>query len=184
MVGEIRDEETARIAVRAANSGMLVFATLHAASAPGAVQSMLSLGTHPHFLAQSMRGVVAQRLVRTLCTDCRTSFDISDAPHTFDAVRPWLAENEGKMLFAARGCEKCTQSGYAGRTGVFEVMPITKALRAMISEAKPMREIRDKAIEEKMLEFRSSALLKVARGQTSTEEVFRVIPSEHMLMDE
>lgn len=184
MVGEIRDEETARIAVRAANSGMLVFATLHAASAPGAVQSMLSLGAHPHFLAQSMRGVVAQRLVRTLCADCRMSFDVSDAPHTFDAVRPWLAENEGKTLYAPRGCENCTQSGYSGRTGVFEVMPISRSLRAMISEAKSMREIRDKAIAEKMLEFRSSALLKVARGQTSTEEVFRVIPSEHMLMDE
>src|SRR5262249_39455485 len=84
MIGEIRDEETAKTAVRAANSGMLVLATLHAPSASGAIQSMRSLGSNPHFLSTSLRGVVAQRLVRTLCPHCRISFDISDAPHTFD----------------------------------------------------------------------------------------------------
>ena len=91
MIGEIRDKETAQIAVHAANSGVLVFATLHAATAPGAIQSIRSLGTHPHFLATSLRGVIAQRLVRTLCPRCRTTFDLTDAPHTFDDVRKWLA---------------------------------------------------------------------------------------------
>ena len=181
MIGEIRDAETADIAVRAANSGHLVLATIHAPVASAAVQSMRALGVHPHFLSTALRGVVSQRLVRTLCTKCKVSFDLSDAPGTFDDIRPWLAADEGKQLFAATGCEICNKVGYAARTGVFEVLPITKSIRKLISENRPTAEIRAQAAEEKMLEFRQAAMLKVARGVTSTEEVFRVIPSEHLL---
>jgi len=184
MIGEIRDEETARTAVHAANSGMLVFATLHAPGAPGAIQSMRSLGVPSHFLSTSLRGVVAQRLVRTLCPKCKVGFDLTDAPHTFDDVRPWLGADEGKMLYAPKGCPECNISGYAARTGVFEVMPIGKEMRDLISNGAPAREIRSKAIEEKMPEFRQTAMLKVARGETSTEEVFRVIPTEHLMMED
>ena len=184
MVGEIRDAETAQTAVHAANSGMLVFATIHASAAAGAVQSMRSLGVQSHFLSTSLRGVVAQRLVRTFCPKCRTAFDLSDAPETFDDVRQHLGPDEGKVLYAPKGCEACDMEGYSGRTGVFEVMPITRNLRNLISDGNPARDIRAKAIEEGMLEFRQSALLKVAQGETSTEEVFRVIPSEHMLLDD
>jgi len=183
MIGEIRDRETAETAVRAANSGHLVLATIHAAHAPGAVQSMKGLGVHPHFLSTSLRGVVAQRLVRTLCPKCRISIDLADAPHTFDEIRAWLAPDEGKVIYAAKGCEACNMMGFAGRSGVFEVMPVTREIRELISEGRPTREIRDKAVSQKMLEFRHAALLKVARGETSTEEVFRVIPSEHLLED-
>jgi type II secretory ATPase GspE/PulE/Tfp pilus assembly ATPase PilB-like protein len=183
MIGEVRDPETAETAIRAANSGVLVFATLHAPSAPAAVQSMRSLGGHPYFLASSLRGVVAQRLVRTLCPECRTSFDLSDAPHTFDEVRPLLRPGEGNKLFAASGCRSCGMSGYAGRTGLFEVMPIVSSLREMIAEGRSAREIREKAVAQGMVEFRQAALLKVARGETSTEEVFRVIPTENLLLD-
>jgi type II secretory ATPase GspE/PulE/Tfp pilus assembly ATPase PilB-like protein len=184
MIGEIRDEETARTAVHAANSGMLVLATLHAPSAAGAVQSMRSLGAHSHFLAQSLRGVVAQRLVRTLCCKCKTSFDLSDAPNTFDDVKQWLNGEEGKALWMHHGCETCSFTGYDSRTGVFEVMPINKELRTMIAEGAPSVAIRDKAVENRMLRFRQSAMIQVARGLTSTEEVFRVIPSEHLLLEE
>jgi general secretion pathway protein E len=184
MIGEIRDPETARTAVHAANSGILVFATLHAPSASHAVQSMRALGVHNHFLANSLRGVVAQRLVRALCSKCKTGFDLSDAPHTFDEVRPWLAPDEGKTLYAPHGCEACNMTGYVSRTGVFEVMPITKNVRNLISEGAPARDIRVKAIEEKMVEFRHTALLKVARGETSTEEIFRVVPTEHLLLED
>jgi type II secretory ATPase GspE/PulE/Tfp pilus assembly ATPase PilB-like protein len=181
MIGEVRDAETADTAVRAANSGHLVFATVHAPVAAAATQSMLSLGIHPHFLSTSLRGIVSQRLVRTLCPDCKSSFDLTGAPHTFDEIRPWLLEGEGTKLYAARGCPKCQQTGYAGRTGIFEVMPITQHLRSLIADSRPSREIRAAAIKAKMLEFRQAALLKVAKGITSTEEVFRVIPSEHLL---
>ena len=184
MIGEIRDEETAKTAVHAANSGMLVFATLHAPGAPGAVQSMRSLGVPSHFLSSSLRGVVAQRLLRTLCPKCKVGFDLSSAPHTFDDVRPWLGADEGNMLYAPKGCPECNMSGYASRSGVFEVMPITKTLRDMIANGATARELRGQAIEEKMPEFRQTAMLKVARGETSTEEVFRVIPTEHLMMED
>ena len=181
MIGEIRDEETARTAVHAANSGILVFATVHAPAASNAVQSLRSLGVHNHFLGASLRGVISQRLLRTLCTSCRTTFDLSDAPHTFDAVRPLLGPNEGRSLHAARGCPACSHTGYAGRTGVFEVMPVTRAIRDLIADGAPTRDIRTTAVREGMLEFRQAALLKVARGETSTEEMFRVIPTEVLI---
>ena len=178
MIGEVRDEETARTAVHAANSGILVFATVHAPAASHAVQSLRSLGVHNHFLGASLRGVISQRLLRTLCTSCRMSFDLSDSPHTFDDVRPMLGSDEGRALFAPRGCPSCGGTGYAARTGVFEVMPVSRPMRDLISDGAPTRDIRQKAVEEGMLEFRQAALLKVARGQTSTEEMFRVIPTD------
>ncbi len=184
MIGEVRDVETAHTAVRAANSGHLVLATIHAPAAAGAIQSMRAMDIHPHFLSTALRGVIAQRLVRTLCPKCKISFDLSDAPHTFDDIRPWLGPDEGKVLYAPKGCEHCQMTGYAARTGIFEVMPITKNLRNLMSEGRPTREVREQAIREKMLEFRDAAMLKVARGETSTEEVFRVIPTEHLVMED
>jgi general secretion pathway protein E len=184
MIGEIRDQETASIAIRAANSGHLVLATIHAVAAAGAIQSMRALGVHPHFLATGLRCVVAQRLVRTLCPACKSYFDLADAPHTFDEVADLLGEGEGKLLWAARGCPECLMTGYSGRTGVFELMPITRELRNLISENHAIREIRAQAAEQKMLEFRHAALLKVAHGETSTEEVFRAIPTEHLVAED
>jgi type II secretory ATPase GspE/PulE/Tfp pilus assembly ATPase PilB-like protein len=184
MIGEIRDPETAAIAIRAANSGHLVLATIHATSAAGALQSMRALGVHSHFLATALRCVVAQRLVRTLCPACSTSFDLADAPHTFDEIKHLLAPDEGKSLITAHGCPACLHTGYSARTGIFELMPISRTLRNLISENAPIREIRLRAVEEKMLEFRTAALLKVAHGQTSTEEVFRAIPSEQLIAED
>jgi len=184
MVGEIRDEETAKTVVHAANSGTLVFATLHAPGAPAAVQCLKNLGAHPHFLAASLRGVISQRLVRTLCPGCRTSLDISDAPFAFEEISSELEPGEGRTLFAAAGCKACDMTGYAGRTGIFEIMHVTPAIRELIGGARPSRELRDKAVEEGMLQFRQAALLKVVRGQTSIEEIFRVIPTEHLLLED
>jgi general secretion pathway protein E len=184
MVGEIRDEETARTVVHAANSGTLVFATLHSPAAPAAVQSLRNLGAHAHFLAASLRGVVSQRLVRTLCPDCRTSIDISEAPYAFDEIKSLLSAGEGRTLYPAAGCPKCGMTGYCSRTGVFEIMPVSPALRDLIAAASPSRQLRDKAVEEGMLQFRQAALLKVAQGHTTIEEVFRVIPSEQLLLED
>jgi len=181
MIGEVRDVDTAETAVRAANSGHLVFATIHAPVAAAGILSMRALGIQPHFLSTCLRGIIAQRLVRTLCPDCKTSYDLGIAPHTFDEVRQWLSPDEGKTFFAPRGCARCHSTGYAGRTGVFEVLPVNRQIRSAIAEARPTREIRHSAAEAKMLEFRQAALLKVARGITSTEEIFRVIPSEHLI---
>lgn len=184
MIGEIRDLETAATAVHAANSGQLVFATIHSGQAAGAIQALRSLGVHPHFLATSLRGVIAQRLVRTLCPKCKTSFELDEALETFEEVKDWLKGDEGKHLFASRGCDACNQSGYAGRTGLFEVISVSSTIRNLVADGKPTGEIRNQAISEKMLTLRQAALLKVAQGETSTEEIFRVIPSEHLMLEE
>lgn len=183
MLGEIRDEETARTAVHAANSGILVLATIHAPNCAATIQSMRALGVPNHFLAACLRGVVSQRLLRTLDPSTRASFDITHAPETFEEIRKYLQPGEGNTLFAPVPAESNRMTGYTGRTGVYEVMTVTRDLRTMITTGAEAREIRERSIQEGMLPFRHSALLKVARGLTSTEEVFRVIPTD-VLLDE
>lgn len=182
MIGEIRDPITAQTAVRAANSGHLVLATLHSGTACGAIQSMLNLGVHPHFFSSSLRGVIAQRLVRTLCAKCRIGFDLSEAPLTFEEVQPWLEANEGQQLYTARGCAACGNSGYDKRTGVFEVLHVTTALRKLMNSGAVSDELERQATTEGLIEFRRAGLLKVARGVTNTEEILRVIPAENLGM--
>ena len=184
MVGEIRDSVTAETAVRAANTGHLVFATLHAPVAAGAIDAMLALGAVPHFLATSLIGIVSQRLVRKLCRHCKVSFDLSGAPETFDDIREMLKPGQGELIHSAPGCEHCFQEGYNDRTGIAEVLRVTKEIRQLIFERRSAREIRDEALRQGMLDLRRSALLKVAQGVTSTEELIRVIPTEHLLPDD
>jgi len=180
MVGEIRDMETAAIAVRAANSGHLVLATLHAPIAAAAVQSMLSYEVHPHQLASSLRGCIAQRLVRTLDPKTKVAYDLSMAPGVFDEVKQWLLPGEGERIYGPRPGEHGSHLGYSGRTGVFEVMPISHAIRALIMQQQPTPILRAQAKKEGLIEMRQGALLKVARGETSVEEVFRAIPAEYL----
>lgn len=184
MIGEIRDADTAQTAVIAANSGHLVLATLHAPVAAAAIQSVRSLGVHPHFLATSLRGVISQRLIRTLDPTHRIEFEMDRASDTFQDVKHLLGPGEGEKLYAPRPAPENHYTGYVGQAGVFEVMDISRSIRSLIANAAPTAEIRQKAVEEGMLEFRQSALLKVAQGVTSIEEIFRVIPSEHLLIDE
>jgi type II secretory ATPase GspE/PulE/Tfp pilus assembly ATPase PilB-like protein len=180
MIGEVRDAETAEIAVRAANSGHLVLATLHAPIATGAIHSMLDLGVHPSFLAGSLRGVIAQRLVRTLCPQCAVQFDVSEIPHIFQEVQQWLEPGQGQRLLGPGKCDACQGTGYAGRTGVFEILPLSRQLRQLVAERRPVMELQQQAIADGMIQYRQTALLKVAQGQTSVEEVMRVIPPEHL----
>jgi type II secretory ATPase GspE/PulE/Tfp pilus assembly ATPase PilB-like protein len=184
MVGEIRDPITAETAVRAANSGHLVLATLHAPVAAGAIQNILGLGVHPHFLSSCLLGSIAQRLIRTLCPQCKVSFDLTFAPQTFDEVKKWLEPGEGQLMYGPRGCPECGMMGYSGRTGVFEVMSMSRDLRKLISQKQPTAKIQQKAVEEGMIEYKHSALLKVARGVTSAEEVIRVVPTEYLGLED
>jgi type II secretory ATPase GspE/PulE/Tfp pilus assembly ATPase PilB-like protein len=128
--------------------------------------------------------VIAQRLVRTLCPDCRVPFDVSDSPQTFEEVRPWLAHGQGRSLYGPAGCAKCHSLGYVGRSGVFEVLPVTREIRRLIEERASVQTIVKKGIEQGMIEFRRSALLKVAQGATSIEEVHRCIPVEHLKLED
>jgi type II secretory ATPase GspE/PulE/Tfp pilus assembly ATPase PilB-like protein len=180
MIGEIRDSVTAQTAIRAANSGQLVFSTLHAPIAAGAIQSMLSLDVHRHFLATCLRGIITQRLVRVLCPACKQAIDLQEAPATFEAVQRWLKPGEGTTMFTAKGCPQCRETGFVDRTGVFEVLPATGKIRKLISSGATSREIESEAIAEGMIEFGRSGMVKVAQGVTSTEELLRVVPTEYL----
>jgi general secretion pathway protein E len=176
MVGELRDAMAAETAVRAANSGQLVFATLHAPVAVGAIQSLLGLGIHPHFLSSSLLGVISQRLVRTLSSYNRTELDLSHAPRIFEDVKRWLDPNvEPKTYAAVRGADG--EEIYIGRTAVFELLSLTSGLRQLIAEGRPFGDLAEKALEEGMLDFRRASLVKVAQGETTFDEVLRVIPT-------
>jgi type II secretory ATPase GspE/PulE/Tfp pilus assembly ATPase PilB-like protein len=184
MIGEIRDPVTAETAVRAANSGHLVLATMHAPVAAGAIQSLLGLGVNAHFLADALLGIVAQRLARTLCTECKQTFDLGNTPQTFEEVKPWLEPGQGQTIYGPKGCPACYRTGYAARTGVFELLSINREIRKLIVQRQPIQVIQQKAVEGGLIPFRQSALLKVARGDTSIEEVFRVVPSEYLGLEE
>ena len=175
MVGEIRDSVTAETAVLAANSGQLVFVTLHASIAASAIHSMLSLNVPPYFLCTSLLAVISQRLVRTLHPEKKIRLNLTHAPRTFDEVRPYLHGEEGNYIYAADNSQG--DEGFVGRTGLFEVMPMSPAIRTMVSQIAPANVIHQRALDEGMIDFRRAALLKVAQGVTSVEELQRVLPS-------
>jgi len=183
MIGEIRDEETAATAVRAANSGHLVLATLHSPVAAGAIQSMRALGAHPYFLSSCILGVVAQRLVRSLCPACRVAYDISESPETFVEIENLLEPGLGTYIYGPGGCEQCRHQGFNGRAGVFEVMTFNRELKQMIITGASSQEIQKKAIGAGMVEFHRAAMLKVAQGITCTEELLRELPAEYLGLD-
>lgn len=180
MIGEIRDEDTAQTAVRAANSGHLVLSTLHSPVAAGAVQSMLALGVRPFFLANSLLGIVAQRLVRQLSPVSRIPYDMSHSPETFDEVREYLGPGQGKVIFGPNTEDPHSSGGYVSQTGLFEVMTMNRRLRELIADARPSAEIHHAAVQRGMLDFRLAALLHVARGITCVSEMSRVTPADEV----
>jgi type II secretory ATPase GspE/PulE/Tfp pilus assembly ATPase PilB-like protein len=183
MIGEIRDEETANTAVRAANSGHLVLATLHAPVAAGAVASMLAMGANRFFLATGLLGVIAQRLVRVLCSACRVAYDMSSSPATFEEIRSLLPDGAGQHIYGPGACAECMQQGYTTRCGVFEIMAFNHVMRNMIAHGCSSEELQAKAVENGMLDFRRAALVKVAEGITSTEEVLSEVPATFLGLD-
>jgi type II secretory ATPase GspE/PulE/Tfp pilus assembly ATPase PilB-like protein len=179
MIGEIRDPETARTAVRAAASGHLVLSTLHAPVAAAAIHTLLRLEVHPHLLATSLLGVISQRLLRTLCPRCRQGFEVP-SPHIFDEVRDNLEPGDGQNLYGPVGCPECFDTGYVGRTAVFEMLRVGPTIRRLIDEGGTTQAIRTESIRAGLIEFRHSGLIKVAQGSTSIEELIRVLPGEYM----
>jgi general secretion pathway protein E len=180
MIGEVRDEATAATAVRAANSGHLVLATLHSPVAAGAIHSLRALGTNPYFVSSCLLGILAQRLVRVLCQKCRVAHDIRESPETFADIRSHLEPGLGDFIYSASGCEACRHQGYEGRTGVFELMTFNHKLRQMILQDCSAEDIQQESIQHGMVEFRRAAMLKVAQGITSSEEVLRELPAEYL----
>jgi general secretion pathway protein E len=153
MIGEIRDLETAQIAVQASLTGHLVFATLHTNDAVSAVNRLVDMGVEPFLLASSVIGVVAQRLVRRLCPECRKA----DGP-----------------AYAAVGCAACNKTGYRGRTGIYEMLAVDESLRRLIHDRAPEQQLREHALARGMRSLREDGSRWVAQGVTSLEELVRV----------
>jgi type IV pilus assembly protein PilB len=171
MVGEIRDSETGSIAVKAALTGHLVLSTVHTNDAPSTIDRLVDMGIEPFLVAASLNLVLAQRLVRKICTKCKAPVELP-----VEALRELgMSEAEGKALtfYKGRGCSACSGTGYSGRQGLFEVMPITPEVRTMILERKASDVVKKRAMSQGMLTLRQDALLKLRAGITTVEEVLR-----------
>ena len=167
MVGEIRDLETGGIATKAALTGHLVLSTLHTNDAPSTINRMIDMGIEPFLVASSTVLIMAQRLVRRICKNCKEEVEVSA-----EAKKDLGLPADAKVC-KGKGCEKCSGTGYSGRQGLYEVMPITPALRELILDRASTAEIRRKAISEGMLTLRDDGLVKVQKGITTVEEVLR-----------
>lgn len=177
MVGEIRDLETAQMAIQAALTGHLVLSTLHTNDAPSAITRLQDLGL-PHYLINAtLLGVLAQRLVRTLCPHCKKAAPITELERQLwhNLVRPWKA-NEPKHLYHPVGCLECRMTGFSGRVGIYELLLTSSETRRLVGKETESAKLRDQASREGMRPLRISGALKVATGITSLEEVLRVAP--------
>jgi len=169
MVGEIRDQETAQIAIQAALTGHLVFSTLHTNDAPSTVTRLIDMGIAPFLVASTVQGVLAQRLVRRICPACR----ITD--HATPEERAFLGEPEVAQLIRSNGCDKCHGSGFFGRIGVYELLRITEPVRQLIVKKASASAIRAAAIKEGMRTLRDDGIVKIREGLTTMAEVLRVV---------
>jgi len=172
MVGEIRDLETATIAIHAALTGHLVLSTLHTNDAPSAITRMIDMGVEPFLVSSSLIGVVAQRLVRIICPECKEEF----TPDQKQIKELGLEGRKEKISFyRGKGCQYCMQTTYRGRSGVFEIMKVSDKIRDLILQKQPASKIRDVAISEGMALLKDAAVNKVIHGITTAEEIKRVI---------
>ncbi|HVL02118.1 MAG TPA: GspE/PulE family protein [Dongiaceae bacterium] len=175
MVGEIRDLETANMAIQAALTGHLVISTLHTNDAPSAVMRLMDLGVAPYLISATLLGVMAQRLVRTLCPHCKRDTHID--PEAWEAlISPFKGKIPDKIKMPV-GCLECRKTGYLGRVGIYEIMVLSQELKDMISHSSDLNIIRKQALKEGMRTLRLSGAHKVATGLTTLEEVLRVAPA-------
>jgi len=171
LVGEVRDNETAQIAVKASLTGHLVLSTLHTNDAPSAVSRLMDMGIDAYLVATSVILICAQRLVRRICPFCKEEVEIS--PKALMNIGFTEEDVQDAHLFAGKGCPKCNNTGYKGRTGLYEVMPVTTALRELIFSQASSSALRKLAIEEGMITLRRSGIMKIKEGVTTIEEVVR-----------
>ncbi|HEX6008211.1 MAG TPA: GspE/PulE family protein, partial [Burkholderiales bacterium] len=175
MVGEIRDLETAEMAVQAALTGHLVLSTLHTNDAPSAITRLLDIGVPPYLLHGTILGVMAQRLVRTLCPHCKEKHELDDS--AWDTlVSPWKAAKPRDTTYIAKGCLECRMTGYLGRVGIYETMVMTGELRKLVTQNTDLDELREKAYKDGMKPLRITGAMKVAAGLTTIDEVIAVAP--------
>ncbi|MBI4206689.1 MAG: type II/IV secretion system protein [Betaproteobacteria bacterium] len=175
MVGEIRDLEAAEMAIQAALTGHLVLSTLHTNDAPSAVTRLLDIGVPPYLLQSTILGVMAQRLVRTLCPHCKEKHELDDSAWE-TLVAPWKAAKPRDTTYVAKGCLECRMTGYLGRVGIYETMVMTPELRKIVTEETDLDELRENAYKEGMKPLRITGAMKIAAGLTTIDEVIAVAP--------
>jgi general secretion pathway protein E len=176
MVGEIRDRETAEIAVQSALTGHMVFSTLHTNDAAGALTRLVEMGIEPFLAASSIVGILAQRLVRKICPHCKEEYLPSP-----DMIKEMGLENvvsDKTVFYRGKGCEKCMNIGYRGRTGIYELLPVDEQVRNLLLLNRDSASIKSAAVKAGMKTLRDSGLAKALRGETSIEEVLRVTQEE------
>jgi len=174
MVGEIRDQATANIAVQAALTGHLVLSTLHTNDAPGAVVRLLDLGVAPYLVSASLIAVLAQRLVRKICLNCKTEYEPSAS------IKKVVEKNNGKIerFYRGVGCKKCRNTGYAGRIAIHELFVPNEEIMDMISEGTSLKKLRAMGLKNGMVSLQSDGIEKVQAGIISIEEVLRTTQTE------
>ncbi|HLS28587.1 MAG TPA: GspE/PulE family protein [Opitutales bacterium] len=171
MVGEIRDLETAQIAIQASLTGHLVMSTLHTNDAPGALMRLIDMGVEPFLLSASLEAILAQRLVRRICTTCKTAYEPSEsliAQLELDPVD--IGDNE---FYYGRGCDECNESGYRGRLGIYEMLRVSDSIRDLVTQRAPALAVRQKAMEQGMRSLRDDGLRAIFDGATTIEEVIK-----------
>ena len=171
MVGEMRDLETAQISIQASLTGHLVLSTLHTNDAPGAVTRLVDMGVEPFLISSTLMAVLGQRLVRTICKNCRTPFEPTESQLEMLNLSPH--DLGDKVFYYGRGCSACNDTGYKGRKGIFELLVISDAIRALINERAPTVVMRQKAIELGMVTLREDGLRSIFEGDTTIEEVVK-----------
>ncbi len=172
LVGEIRDHETAEIAVQSALTGHLVFSTLHTNDSAGAITRLVDIGIEPFLISSSVLAVVAQRLVRVLCSDCKQPYTPDDA--TLKSIGITTDQFQGSTIFMAKGCENCLNTGYKGRTGIFEIMLLGSGLKSTILKTYDSNRIKNEALKLNMVTLRMDGIQKVLSGISTIEEILRV----------
>ena len=171
MVGEVRDLETAQISIQASLTGHLVLSTLHTNDSPGAVTRLIDMGIEPFLISSTLVGVVGQRLVRTICKNCRTPFEPTEAQLAMLNLSPH--DLGDKVFYYGRGCSNCNDTGYKGRKGIFELLAISDPIRNLINERAPTVVLRQKAVELGMITLREDGLRGIFDGETTIEEVVK-----------
>jgi general secretion pathway protein E len=185
MVGEIRDYETAEIAIQASLTGHLVLSTLHTNDSASAITRLIDMGVEPFLVSSSLVAVLAQRLVRTICPFCKEPYEPTDAERSYFSGSTFLdpplsgGQAKGVRLYRGRGCEKCRESGYLGRTGIFEIMYVNPEIREMITSRKDSQVIKDHAVSKGMKTLYMDGLNRVMKGETTLQEVLRVIQRDY-----
>jgi type IV pilus assembly protein PilB len=171
MVGETRDLETAQISIQASLTGHLVFSTLHTNDAPGAVTRLIDMGVEPFMISSSLEGVLGQRLIRKVCTNCRTAYEPSEAVLGQLGLSPH--DIGDKHFYYGKGCDVCNNTGYKGRKGIYELLDITDPIRELINQRAPSVVLKQKAIELGMMTLREDGLRSIYDGETTIEEVLK-----------